>query len=212
MAKKLLVIMAGVLLGLGLGPVALGQPHRSQGRDEMPPEDFMLPEQYPQRRRNEPRMTPEQYRQREQKAEARRRYLERLRWQDHERYHRILDIYDLAREYRFADSEARRQRIEKKLKPLLAAELKAQQDEARKRVDAMEKKLEQIRKILKQRDEHWDQVLEFQFKKVTGQIDYLEFEPAPLAPGPDEQDQTLEPKAPARPPQKPAPAKPGVKK
>ena len=115
-------------------------------------------------------------------GEMRQHYMERIREQDPQRYQRMTKIHDLAMEYRRSEDQARKQQIEKELRPLLDQELKAQQADAKERVANMDKKLGDLKKVLKQRDEHWNEVVDFNLKKITGQMDYLEFPPPPMAP------------------------------
>jgi len=120
-----------------------------------------------------------------QGMEMRHHYMEQIYRQDPERYRRVIKIQNLARQYRMTDNQAKRQEIEKELRPLLEQELKAQQADAKERVARMDKKLVDLKKVLKQRDEHWNEVVDFNFKKITGQVDYLEFPPPPMDnPGP----------------------------
>ena len=107
--------------------------------------------------------------------QRRQQYLFEIRQKDPKRFQRIMKIHDLANDYRRANDPARKAEIEKQLRPLLDEELRAQQQDAKERVAAMEKKLDNIKKLLKQRDEHWNEVVDFNFKKVTGESDYLEF-------------------------------------
>ncbi len=106
--------------------------------------------------------------------------MERLKTDDPERYDRLVKIRELAEKYRNTDDEKRKKEIEKKLRPLVDKELKVQQDNARKKVAELEKKLERFRKVLKERDENWDEVVDHNIKKITGQKDYLDFPPMPL--------------------------------
>jgi len=42
-------------------------------------------------------------------------------------------------------------------------------------VAELEKKLKRMKKILKKREQNWDEVVDYNLKKITGQLDYLEF-------------------------------------
>jgi len=128
----------------------------------------------------------------------RQHYFQTICETDPKRCERIKKIKTLAQSYREAENPAQKQKIEKELRPLLDAELKAQQEDAKKRIQEMEKRLAKIKQILKQREQNWDQVVEHNFKKITGQMDYLEF-PGPGGPGFEVPDDTLMP-APAPPP------------
>jgi hypothetical protein len=112
----------------------------------------------------------------------RRRHLmmEKLKTEDPERYGRLVKIRELAEEYRNTDSEKRKEEIEKELRPLVDKELKIQQDRARKKVEELEKKLKNFEKILKEREQNWDEVVDHNIKKITGQKDYLDFPPVPM--------------------------------
>ena len=109
----------------------------------------------------------------------RRLFLDRLRHEDPKRFQRILKIEDRSRDYRRTRDPARKQAIEKQLRPLLDAELKAQQDETQKRVADLEKRLQEMKEMLKQRDANWEQVVDHNFKEITGQLDYLDFPTVP---------------------------------
>ncbi|HUT53132.1 MAG TPA: hypothetical protein VM658_07055 [bacterium] len=99
--------------------------------------------------------------------------LERIKKDDPERYQRITKIRDLAMEYRDSDNDKRKKEIEKELKPLVEQELRIQQENNKKRVAELEKRLERMKKVLKQRDQNWDQVVDYTVKDITGQNDYL---------------------------------------
>jgi len=203
MTKRWLVGVLGILLGLGWSALVMAQAPGGEG--EMPPDEFMLPGRPPQPpprgERQDRERRQDQGRAYSQKMELRHRYLERVRWEDPERYRRIVKIHDLANQYRYTDNEAKKQAILKELRPLLDNELQAQQADAKKRVSEMEKKLDNIKKILKQRDEHWNEVVDFNLKKISGQMDYLEF-PPPAIPG-----QEPPPQAPPQPEPPKEPAK-----
>ncbi len=105
--------------------------------------------------------------------------LNRIKEEDPERHARILKIRELAEEYRGSDDTKRRAEIERELRPLVDAELKKQQEDARKKVEEMEKKLEHFKEILEKREKNWDEVVDHNVKKITGEADYLDF---PLMP------------------------------
>jgi len=112
-----------------------------------------------------------------QRGMAREMYLERIKKEDPKRYERIQKIKELAQAYRSTEDAGKKAQIEKELRPLLDAELKQQQADAKKRVADIEKRLARAKQILKQRDEHWNEVVEHNLKKITGQLDYLDFPP-----------------------------------
>lgn len=130
----------------------------------------------------------------------RQHYFQKVCETDPKRCERIQKIKSLARSYRESEDPSQKQKIEKELKPLLDAELKAQQEDAKKRVREMEKRLAKIKQILKQREQNWALVVEHNFKKITGQMDYLDFS-GPGGPGFEAPDDTLMP-APAPAPKK----------
>ena len=172
-AKILTILLAGALV--------LGLPQILKAHEEEPlvPE-VVLPEDAPS---DTPQMMmPEHKRgmkgmQRwaQRRRQLKRQYLERIKEQDPERYERLLKIKELAEKYRQSESEAEKKRIEKKLRPLLDAELKAQQEDAKKKIAQLEKKLKEMKKILKKREQNWEEVVDYNLKKITGQLDYLEF-------------------------------------
>jgi len=205
MKKRLLIGIVGILLGLGLAMTAQAQtPVEDQN---MPPGgDFILPcpgpgpcqglgpglgpnakagrNQGRNGMRNPPQETMGQGMGMGRHEEMHHHYLERIREQDPKRYQRMVKIQELAGDYRAANDPAKKQQIEKELRPLLEQELKAQQADAKERVTRMEKRLADIKNTIKQRDEHWNEVVDFNFKKITGQVDYLEF-PTPPAGAPE---------------------------
>jgi hypothetical protein len=99
--------------------------------------------------------------------------LERIKQEDPERYQRILKIRELAMEYRNTDDNKRKKEIEKQLRPLVDQELRIQQENNKKRVAELEKRLEHMKKVLKERDDNWNQVVDYTVKDITGQNDYL---------------------------------------
>lgn len=103
----------------------------------------------------------------------RERFLEQVKKDDPQRFERLMKIKQLAQEYRETDSEKRKKEIDKQLRPLVNKELKTQHEENKKRVVKLEKKLKEMKKMLKQRDENWDQVVDYTVKEVTGQNEYL---------------------------------------
>ena len=170
-AKILTILLAGLL--------AFGLPHILGAQQEEPliPSEVMLPEEAP----SSPAMQGAKKRMigiqrwQQKKRQFREMYLERIKEQDPERYQRLLKIKELAEKYRQSESEAEKKKIEKQLRPLLDAELKAQQEDAKKKIAQLEKKLKEMKKILKKREQNWDEVVDYNLKKITGQMDYLEF-------------------------------------
>lgn len=107
------------------------------------------------------------------------RYLNKIRQEDPGRFKRIQRIEELAFEYRSTENASRKKEIEKQLKTLLDQELRAQQQDSKRKIEELEKRLERMKKLLKEREEKWNEVVDYNFKKVTGQLDYLELRPAP---------------------------------
>lgn len=105
--------------------------------------------------------------------QAREQALEKIKQEDPERYERIMKIKELSREYRNTDDPKRQKEIEKELRPLIDKELKTQHENNKKRLAEMEKRIEHMKKVLKQREENWDEVVDFAVKEATGQNDYL---------------------------------------
>lgn len=99
--------------------------------------------------------------------------LDRMRKNDPERYKRLLKIRRLTHEYRHADSDKERAEIEKQLKPLVDQELRIQQENNKKRIVQMERRLADAKKVLDERDKNWDKVVDFTVKEITGQNAYL---------------------------------------
>ena len=66
------------------------------------------------------------------------RYLDQIKKQDPARYDRIMKIHDLAKDYRDETDPAKKKQIEDQLRPLLDADLKIQQEDARKHLDLMQ--------------------------------------------------------------------------
>jgi len=106
---------------------------------------------------------------------AKHNYLERIRTTDPDRYNRIMKIHDLARQYRMTEDAAKKKELEGQIRPLLDKEMKAQQADEKKRIDDMQKQIDREKSLLKERDAHWQDVLNAQFKKLTGQMDYMNF-------------------------------------
>jgi len=170
MVKKLGAVILGVLLGLVFCPAAWAQ---ATDESQLPSEDFQLPGPG-----NCPVTAPGKgpaTGARGAVGGRRLGYLEQMQQNEPQRYQRMIKIRDLSLEYRKTSDPARKQQIEKELRPLLDAELKKQQTEAKDRVSQMENRLDKIKKDLKQRDDHWSEVLDFNIKKITGQNDYLNF-------------------------------------
>lgn len=105
--------------------------------------------------------------------QARQQALEKIKQEDPERYERIMKIKELSHEYRNTDDPKRQKEIEKELRPLIDKELKTQHENNKKRLAEMEKRIEHMKKVLKQREENWDEVVDFAVKEATGQNDYL---------------------------------------
>lgn len=99
--------------------------------------------------------------------------LEKIKKEDQARYRRLIKIRDLAKEYRESDDDKRQKEIEKELRPLVDRELSAQQEENKKRIEDLEKKLMRMKKVLKQRENNWDRVVDYTVKEITGQNAYL---------------------------------------
>jgi hypothetical protein len=99
--------------------------------------------------------------------------MEKIKLEDPERYKRIEKIKEYAMEYRETEDEKKKSQIEKELRPLVEKELSVQQEKNKKRIEELEKKLKHMKKVLKQREENWDQVVDHTVKEVTGQNDYL---------------------------------------
>lgn len=105
--------------------------------------------------------------------DRRKEKLEQIKRDDPERYQRLMRIRELALEYRNTADDKRKKEIEKELRPLVDKELRVQQEENKKRVEFMEKRLEEMKKVLKQREDHWNEVVDYTVKEITGQNDYL---------------------------------------
>lgn len=104
--------------------------------------------------------------------------LERLKTENPERYQRIQRIRELADQYR-QGPEAEKKKIEKELRPLLEAELKAIQAENQKKIEELERRLNEEKRKQKEREQNWEAYLNFQFNRITGRDDYLHL---PLGP------------------------------
>jgi hypothetical protein len=107
------------------------------------------------------------------KGQGRQKNMERLKTEDPKRYQRLEKIKELAKKYRDSTSEKEKQNIEKEIKPLVEEELKAQQKKQKTKIEKMEKRLKEAKNILKQREENWDEVVDYTVKEVTGQNNYL---------------------------------------
>ena len=99
--------------------------------------------------------------------------LERIKVEDPERYQRLMKIKDLALEYRSSKDEQRKQEIEKELQALVDQELSIQHQVSKRRVEDLERRLKRMKEVLKQREERWDEVVDYTVKEITGQNDYL---------------------------------------
>ena len=99
--------------------------------------------------------------------------LDKIKKDDPERYRRLEKIKALAEKYRETDDVNQQRQIEKELRPLVEKELAVQQENHQQRIEELEKKLKHMKKVLKQREENWDQVVDHTVKEITGQNDYL---------------------------------------
>lgn len=108
-----------------------------------------------------------------QGMERRKEQIEQIKKNDPERYKRLVRIRELALEYRTTSDERRKKEIEKELRPLVDQELRIQHEENKKRVAWLEQRLAEMKKILKQREEHWSEVVDYTIKEITGQNNYL---------------------------------------
>lgn len=102
------------------------------------------------------------------------RYMMWIEKNDPARFEKIKKIHQLARDYRDTEDAAKKKDIETQLRPLVDDELKAEQQDAKKHLDKMQKMIDHKRKILKERDDHWKEVVDHQMKKITGEDEYLE--------------------------------------
>ena len=100
--------------------------------------------------------------------------LERMKTENPERFQRITKIRELGDEYRAAGNAEAKKKIEKELRPLLETELKAVQAENQKKIEELEKRLSEEKRKQKEREQNWAAYLDFQFKRITGQADYLQ--------------------------------------
>ncbi len=175
MNKKCLLLAAGILLALTLGFAVHGQ--AQPAKDNKVNENMSLYPPYgmsPEGADYYSRLGP-----RQQKELGRRLFLERLWHEDPKRYKRVIKIEKLAHDYRNTRDPAKKQAVEKELRPLLDEELKAQQEETKKRLAELEKRLADMKEVLKKRDANWSEVVDHNFKEITGQTDYLDFPPLP---------------------------------
>jgi hypothetical protein len=117
-----------------------------------------------------PDVTPQE---RDRAAERRREAVRRLQREDPERYKRVMKIRQLSREYRGTDDPKRKAAIEKELTPLVDQELRIQHENNKKRIVDMERRLKEAKKVLDQREDNWDKVVDFTVKELTGQNAYL---------------------------------------
>jgi len=105
--------------------------------------------------------------------------LERMKTENPERYQRISKIRELADQYRATTDAAEKKRIEKELRPLLDTELKAIQADNQKKIEELEKRLDEEKRKQKEREQNWDAYRDYQFNRITGKDDYLNL---PLGP------------------------------
>ncbi len=101
------------------------------------------------------------------------RFMERLESKDPERHKRLNKIRDLAEEYRAADSKSRQEEIEKELRPLVEEELKIQHENNKERIERLEQRLKEMKRVMKAREENWDEVVDYTIEDITGQNEYL---------------------------------------
>jgi hypothetical protein len=101
------------------------------------------------------------------------RFMNRLEEKDPERYKRLNKIRDLAEEYRATDSKSRQKEIEKELRPLVEKELKIQHENNKERIERLEERLKEMKRVMKDREENWDQVVDYTVEDITGQNEYL---------------------------------------
>ena len=99
--------------------------------------------------------------------------LERIKQEDPKRFERLTRIRELAVKYRDTEDEAKKKQIEKELRPLVDQELRTQQEENKKRIEMLEKRIQEMKKILQQREQNWDEVVDYTVKEITGQNAYL---------------------------------------
>jgi hypothetical protein len=105
--------------------------------------------------------------------------LERMKTENPERYQRISKIRELADQYRATTDAAEKKRIEKELRPLLDTELKVIQADNQKKIEELEKRLDEEKRKQKEREQNWDAYRDYQFNRITGKDDYLNL---PLGP------------------------------
>ncbi|OGP57600.1 MAG: hypothetical protein A2V67_09240 [Deltaproteobacteria bacterium RBG_13_61_14] len=98
--------------------------------------------------------------------------LERMKTENPERYQRISKIRELADRYRATTEAAEKKRIEKELRPLLDTELKAIQADNQKKIEELEKRLDEEKRKQKEREQNWDAYRDYQFNRITGKDDY----------------------------------------
>ncbi len=101
------------------------------------------------------------------------RHMERIKQSDPERYERLEKIRDLAEEYRTTDSESRKKDIEKELRPLVEKELKVQHENNKERIERLEQRLKEMKRVMKAREKNWDKVVNYTVEDITGQKEYL---------------------------------------
>jgi phage-related minor tail protein len=105
--------------------------------------------------------------------------LERMKTENPERYARISKIKDLAGQYRTATDANDKKKIEKELRPLLETELKQIQADNQKKLEDLQRRLDDEKRKQKEREQNWNGYMDFQFNRITGEGDYLEL---PLGP------------------------------
>jgi len=96
-------------------------------------------------------------------------YMDQVRRTDPARYKNILKIRELTQQYHATDDPARKKEIEKQLRPLVDREMKAEQQDLKKRIEWEQKRIEWHKKIMKDREARWDEAVDNRVKGLTGQ-------------------------------------------
>jgi len=100
--------------------------------------------------------------------------LERMKTENPERYARITKIREMAEQYRKATDANEKKKIEKELRPLLETELKQIQADNQKKLEELQRRLDDEKRNQKEREQNWNEYVDHQFNRLTGQDDYLE--------------------------------------
>ena len=100
--------------------------------------------------------------------------LERMKTEDPERYARITKIRELSDQYRTSTDANDKKKIEKDLRPLLETELKQIQTDNQKKIEDLERRLNDEKRKQKERDQNWNAYVNYQFNHITGESDYLQ--------------------------------------